>query len=215
MTTQEAPTAFPSEETNETVFQQLETYPWASDPEFQSGLRAILGQDPSQEQAQHLTLRARCFYFSRYVATAPLEPGSCMLIQQLHSKNNIPVDFNAYQTWRAQQTTSSFIPNGACPTATTSTSITSSSVSSDSTQAVRHGTNATNTSSEPPAPYPTSFSQIVSLITNGQPIPGIKEVPDTVLEGQASQATTTKRKKPWEKDDAGGGEDNGTTAINA
>ena len=60
--------------------------------------------------------------------------------------------------------------------------------------------------SEPPAPYPTSFSQIVELITSGEPIPGIKEVPDTVLEGQASQPTTAKRKKPWEKD-AGAGQD--------
>ena len=57
-------------------------------------------------------------------------------------------------------------------------------------------------SSEPPAPYPTSFGQIVDLITTGQPVPGIKEVPDTILEGQASQPSTTKRKKPWEKDNA-------------
>lgn len=55
-----------------------------------------------------------------------------------------------------------------------------------------------------PAPYPTSFSQIVDLITNGQPIPGIKEVPDTILLGQESRAVTAKRKKPWERDDRDG-----------
>lgn len=60
---------------------------------------------------------------------------------------------------------------------------------------------------EPPAPYPTSVSQIVEMITSGEPIPGIREVPDTVLEGQASQPTATNRKKPWEKDDAGAGEE--------
>lgn len=58
-------------------------------------------------------------------------------------------------------------------------------------------------SSRPAVPYPTSFSQIIELITNGHPIPGIKEVPDTILEGQASQPSTAKRKKPWEKDDTG------------
>ena len=57
--------------------------------------------------------------------------------------------------------------------------------------------------SGPPAPYPTSFSQIVELITTGQPVPGIKDIPDTILEGQASQVTSAKRKKPWEKDDTG------------
>lgn len=45
-----------------------------------------------------------------------------------------------------------------------------------------------------------SFNHIVELITNGHPVPGIKEIPDTVLEGQGSQASKLKRKKPWEKD---------------
>lgn len=62
-----------------------------------------------------------------------------------------------------------------------------------------------------PPPYPISFSQIVDLITNGQPIPGIKEVPDTLLSGQESRAVTAKRKKPWERDAGGGNvEDVGT-----
>ena len=69
----------------------------------------------------------------------------------------------------------------------------------------RNGIDTTLGEIEPPAPYPTSFSQIVELITSGEPIPGIKEVPDIVLEGQASKPTTVKRKKPWEKDDAGDG----------
>ena len=54
---------------------------------------------------------------------------------------------------------------------------------------------------EPPAPYPTSFAHIVELITSGQPIPGIKEIPSTVLEGQGTQAEKPKRRKPWEKDE--------------
>ena len=58
-----------------------------------------------------------------------------------------------------------------------------------------------------PPPYPTSFSQIVDLITNGQPIPGIKEVPNTLLSGQESLAVTAKRKKPWERDEGAGNVD--------
>lgn len=71
-------------------------------------------------------------------------------------------------------------------------------------------------SSEPSAPYPTSFSQIVDLITTGQPIPGLKEVPDTLLTGQQSQPITVKRKKPWERDNAGivgEGNEVGSTSI--
>ena len=48
------------------IFHQLDIYPWWSDEEFKSGLRAILGSNPSQEQAEYLTLRAKCFYYSRY-----------------------------------------------------------------------------------------------------------------------------------------------------
>jgi hypothetical protein len=67
---------------------------------------------------------------------------------------------------------------------------------------------------EPPAPYPTSFAHIVELVTSGQPIPGIKDIPDTILAGQGSAAAHTKRKKPWEKDvtDTSGGAAGGTTA---
>jgi hypothetical protein len=56
--------------------------------------------------------------------------------------------------------------------------------------------------SEPPAPYPTSFAHIVELITSGQPVPGIKDVPSTILTGQATEPTKPRRKKPWEKDEA-------------
>lgn len=52
---------------DENLFQQLHAYPWDSDEEFQSGLHAILGPHPSPEQAEPLTLRARCFYYSRHV----------------------------------------------------------------------------------------------------------------------------------------------------
>jgi len=48
------------------------------------------------------------------------------------------------------------------------------------------------------APTPASFAEICELIAQGKEIPGIKEIPDTVLEGQASQANARTRKKPWE-----------------
>ena len=116
----------------------------------------------------------------------------------------MPIDFNAYQTWRSRQPSS--LANGVSVTASASAPpiVSNSPPRLESTS--RHGMDSTAGDSEPPAPYPTSFSQIVELITSGEPIPGIKEVPDTVLEGQASQPTTAERKKPWEKD-AGAGQD--------
>jgi hypothetical protein len=49
-------------------------------------------------------------------------------------------------------------------------------------------------------PYPTPFAEIVALITSGTPIPGIRDIPPTVLPEKASQPAASKRRKPWEKE---------------
>jgi hypothetical protein len=68
------PTSNPSSTTDpahEQLFHSLSTYPFHQDPEFQSGLSAILGhpETPSSpeevEQNADLVLKAQCFYFSR------------------------------------------------------------------------------------------------------------------------------------------------------
>ena len=48
------------------------------------------------------------------------------------------------------------------------------------------------------APFPTSFAHIVELITTGQPIPGIRDVPDKVSEEEASESAKENKVKPWE-----------------
>jgi hypothetical protein len=52
-------------QTPERTYEALESYNWDDDVEFQSGLSAILGSNPTPEQAAELTLRARCFYYAR------------------------------------------------------------------------------------------------------------------------------------------------------
>jgi len=51
--------------TQEALYRQLDAYDWDSDREFQGGLRAILGSTSSPAQLEHLTTRAKCFFFSR------------------------------------------------------------------------------------------------------------------------------------------------------
>lgn len=55
--------------TSTSLYEQLDSYDWDADGEFQSGLAAILqvqaGSTTSTEQREELTLRARCFYFAR------------------------------------------------------------------------------------------------------------------------------------------------------
>ena len=92
------------------------------------------------------------------------------------------VDFDGYRTWRSQHAK---LPIKADPSDITIVqSAQVSSQSSDQSSA---------------APYPTSFAQIVDLIKSGRDVPGIKEIPDTVLAGQGTTSSVAKRKKPWEK----------------
>ncbi|KAL8990201.1 MAG: hypothetical protein Q9177_001090 [Variospora cf. flavescens] len=157
---------------NDSIYQQLESHSFANDLEFQSGLSTILSSTSSFPDPELLTLRARCYYFSR--------------------KYHLPVDFNAYISWRSAQN----LPP-----------VTSNSPSSNIGTSAVHAkgkdemipTEVDSQEQQPQAPYPSSFAQIVDLITKGEPIRGIKAVPDTLLTGQESATTTTTRKKPWEQ----------------
>ena len=54
------------------------------------------------------------------------------------------------------------------------------------------------TTQQAPPPYPQTFAEIAALITSGAPIPGIRDIPSTVLPNLATQPVEKKRRKPWE-----------------
>ena len=151
---------------NTYLYHQLDEYPWDEDREFQGGLRAILGSVQDPAQVEHLTLRAKCYYYARKAGTL--------------------VDFDGYKQWVETQRGGG-PPNGISPTI------------------IRAAQAETGASSEgsgggmADAPKPASFAEICEMIAEGKPIPGIKEIPDTILEGQASEKVAQSRKKPWEK----------------
>lgn len=52
-------------------------------------------------------------------------------------------------------------------------------------------------SSDPP--YSSNYQELVELIVAGKPIPGIKNIPDTVLSDAKSKPEGKQRVKPWER----------------
>lgn len=46
-------------------FKQVDAYPYSTDSDFQNGLAAILGATDEAGSREHLTLRAKCFFFAR------------------------------------------------------------------------------------------------------------------------------------------------------
>ncbi|KAG9684017.1 hypothetical protein KCU95_g10908, partial [Aureobasidium melanogenum] len=91
-------------------------------------------------------------------------------------KFKVPVNFEAYQNWLESQYQVAAEPQSAL------------------------STEPAHPPSMGDAPPPASFAEICALIAEGKPIPGIKDIPDTILEGQGTQAQAPRRKKPWEKD---------------
>ncbi|KAJ5576346.1 hypothetical protein N7535_003272 [Penicillium sp. DV-2018c] len=158
------------------VFERLLNYSFDSDPEFANGLSIILGHpDTPATKAEmnrddDLVLQAKCFFFSR-------------------KENLVPaIDFAAFKSWLGARTTEPQVPSETADSQTTTPS------SSD--KAATSGTES-GTHSEPA--YPSSFAHIVELITTGQPIPGIQDIPDTVLTGHDIASEKPQRPKPWER----------------
>lgn len=60
-------------------------------------------------------------------------------------------------------------------------------------------------------PNQLNYEKIVELIVQGKEneIPGIKQIPNTILEGESSKSTIDKRQKPWEVKDI-----NDTSEVN-
>jgi hypothetical protein len=102
----------------------------------------------------------------------------------LSRKKGTPIDFDAYKTYFTSKTpppTASVAPTPPVHTIP----------AEPQTQTILPTKEA---------PYPQTFAEIVALITSGAPIPGIKEIPNTVLTNKATPAVEKKRRKPWEKD---------------
>lgn len=159
-------------------YHQLDEYPWDQDEEFQGGLRAILGSVQDPAQVDHLTLRAKCYYYAR--------------------KSGTQVDFDGYKQWVES------LRNGTSPTNGTGGPIETTTASQPAADPAQVSTASTEgevggMSGMGNAPYSASFAEICDMIAEGKPIPGIKDIPDTILEGQASESQTQTRKKPWEK----------------
>lgn len=153
------------------LYHQLDEYPWDEDEEFQGGLRAILGSVQDPAQIEHLTLRAKCYYYARKAGT--------------------PVDFDGYKQWVEG------LRSGA-PTNGTRSTINPIINNQQSPQEGEEGGGDGGMGGIGDAPKPASFAEICAMIAEGKPIPGIKDIPDTILEGQASESQVQKRKKPWE-----------------
>lgn len=185
-------------------FEAILSYDWDNDHEFQTGLTPILANATTPEHAEELKLQAKCYYFSRqsvvpisfelfkhYATGKGSDPPAEARPEPPASKASFrpstlhPSDPNSLQMsfQGPPATPSAFYPGPPPPIPMTPCVPTPA---------------GPDTAGPDTAPYPTSFAHIVELITTGQPIPGIREIPDKISEEKPSESVQSKRKKPWE-----------------
>ncbi|KAI9820923.1 MAG: hypothetical protein M1826_000798 [Phylliscum demangeonii] len=148
----------------ERLYQQVEAFGWSEDRQFQAGLSKLLHDRSPAEQVDEVTLRARCFYYSR--------------------REHVAVDPDGYRSWRQHRQL------GALAGAAASTGPANGTAPSPVRDAA--------TTAGPGTPYPVAFVEIAELIALGRAVPGIRRIPDTVLDGRDSPSAAATRRKPWE-----------------
>ncbi|KAK4870380.1 hypothetical protein LT330_005434 [Penicillium expansum] len=156
------------------VFERLQSYSFISDPEFANGLSIILGHPNTPATEVEMNRDDDLVLQAK-----------CFFFSR--KENLTPaIDFAAFKSWLAGRATE---PQGLNNTAL------------QISEASDPGTSGPESSTNPEPAYPSSFAHIVELITTGQPIPGIQDIPDTVLSGHDISSEKPRRRKPWEKDE--------------
>ncbi|KAK4120826.1 hypothetical protein N657DRAFT_648620 [Parathielavia appendiculata] len=199
---------------SDVAFKKFDSYPWARDRSFLQGLMATLGPSLlinadgfNRQKALSTTLQARIWWYK--------------------SRFNTDIDRAAYEAYSASHPLSS--PDGSIlakleeiqqrmggaggaggtggPSSASSQSqnipawqLNAPKV--DLSKKADDGASHANTGDG--APYPENFQALIEAVTTGKPIPGIKEIPNTVVRppGVTPFGKMKAPRKPWEKEAA-------------
>ncbi|RHZ90293.1 hypothetical protein Glove_1g26 [Diversispora epigaea] len=172
----------------EQIYQEFDQYDFENDINFQSGLPLILQSQQSQENKSkedidQIIKKAKWFYFSKVVKK---------------------FDYNDYLVWK--KSNNKLSPSTINEITEINENKSSSSTINETTEineitGISDNSNSNNLMSQETPQYPKSFQQVIELITSGQPIPGIKKIPNEINKETPSHPKLEQRKKPWEKKD--------------
>ncbi|KAK9480252.1 hypothetical protein V1514DRAFT_325880 [Lipomyces japonicus] len=171
-------------------WQKFDDYDWNQDLEFVDGLESILNTRStastvpiSADERRVLEIRAKLFFYSRKIQKQ--------------------AGYDDYIAWQSKN------ESLGQPSDQVGAGLLEASLAHhdhhdhddhDGNRIVTQNDVTSNESNEPTIPYPLSFARIVQLITTGQEVPGIKQIPHIVLgEHAASAHELPQRRKPWER----------------
>ncbi|CCT67267.1 uncharacterized protein FFB20_13627 [Fusarium fujikuroi] len=174
------------------IFTAFDTYPWTKDKSFMSGLYAILGQ-PGQQNPQaslaDMAIHARIFYYAQRIG--------------------VSIEFSAYKAWLASNP--DYQPPDVLPEEYRQRDVANASpvpvldwqkAAPKTDLYVDRKTAAAQSGSQDQPSYPMGFAEMIKLIQEGKPVPGIRQIPNTVVRDPAVKPVGARAvpRKPWEKD---------------
>ncbi|KKZ60836.1 hypothetical protein EMCG_04484 [[Emmonsia] crescens] len=172
-------TTAPSPLPSTAPYQSFHTYPFATDAEFKLGLGVILGKPAGTPAVEDEVSGGDGDEYAEMGGELLLKAKIFYFAKKFPSST--PLTPQGYKTYLQHlKNNNNSTSSSSATTATTTTTTTTT----------------TNAQQEPT--YPTPFAHIIDLITNNQPIPGIQDIPDTVLTGKDKPSVAARRRKPWE-----------------
>ncbi|KAL8365893.1 hypothetical protein RB595_004595 [Gaeumannomyces hyphopodioides] len=214
----------PAAQQDQEVFSQFHTYPWRTDLAFLKGLIALLGgveklhPDPTHID---LALHARIFYYRKvrqvqvdFSAYKLWVDGAASNSAQMPDQDVLSALYWAHGRVTAVQGPPP--PNPVHAVATFAQKYASRSpeagVTSQDPQSgpawqqaapkldLRVDRNAASGGDPGAAPYPNHFAELIAAVRANRPVPGVREIPDTVVRdpGVKPVGRMAPPKKPWE-----------------
>ncbi|KAK1965258.1 hypothetical protein LY78DRAFT_658479 [Colletotrichum sublineola] len=206
------------------MFKAFDTYPWKKDKAFMSGLSAILG-DPNTDNPQgspsDLAIHARIFYYAQRIGVAidfasykdwlarhPAHDAPDILPEEYKARDAASADDVPGLTSKLRDLSTDKGKGKATDADAAGASEPTPSWQAAAPKADLYVERKPSSQADAPAAggdepaYPIGFAQMLEMIQKGIPIPGIRQIPDTVVR-DASVKPFGKRaapKKPWEKD---------------
>ncbi|KAF5970992.1 hypothetical protein FBULB1_9460 [Fusarium bulbicola] len=174
------------------IFTAFDTYPWTKDKNFMSGLFAILGE-PGQQNPQaslaDMAIHARIFYYAQRIG--------------------VSIEFSAYKAWLASNP--DYQPPDVLPEEHRQRDVANASpvpvldwqkAAPKTDLYVDRKTAAAQSGSQDQPSYPMGFAEMIKLIQEGKPVPGIRQIPNTVVRDPTVKPVGARAvpRKPWEKD---------------
>ncbi|KAK0386470.1 hypothetical protein NLU13_6305 [Sarocladium strictum] len=173
------------------VFQAFDSYPWKKDPMFMSGLNAILGSPgTSQGSPTDMATHARIFYYAQRIGTS-IEFSAYTAWLDRHPEHSPPDVLPEEHRLAATPAPSSALPwQQAAPKAALFVD-----------KSAQRTETAPSADGEEPS-YPMAFAEMIKLLQEGKPIPGIREIPNTIAREPNTKPVGGRPapRKPWEKD---------------